>query len=88
MITPGELVALDDVLAKVRAEIVRARSKHDRFHSPHEAYAVLLEEVDELWDDVKANRLEPSLIEAVQVAAMAVRYILDLKDRVDPASEV
>jgi hypothetical protein len=62
MITPGELEALDGILAAVRQEIVRARSKHGRFHSPHEAYAVLLEEVDELWDDVKANRLDPSLL--------------------------
>lgn len=36
------------------------------------------EEVDELWEDVKANRKDAALKEAVQVAAMGLRYIVNL----------
>ena len=35
-------------------ELVDANTKHEpKFNSPHEAYAVLLEELEELKDDVK-----------------------------------
>jgi hypothetical protein len=63
--------------AAVMAELVRATGKHGRFNSPHEAYAILLEEVDELWDDIKKNRSTTAYIEAIQVAAMAVRFVVD-----------
>lgn len=50
--------------------------------SEHEAFAVLLEEVDELWDAVKLNQKSigrATLIqrEAIQVAAMAIRLIAE-----------
>ncbi|MBK7330566.1 MAG: hypothetical protein IPI85_16265 [Dehalococcoidia bacterium] len=65
-------------MAEVQAELQRAESKFPGFNSPHEGYAVILEELDELWDEVKANRgLTPSaLAEAIQVAAMGMRYCL------------
>lgn len=69
---------VDAALALVRAEIERAARKHPPFNSRHEGYAVLLEEVDELWDDVKADRHHPAIIEAIQVAAMGVRFVSDL----------
>ena len=49
-------------------------------NGPHEGYAVILEELDELWDEVKANRGTggQAAREALQVAAMALRYILDV----------
>lgn len=47
-------------------------------NSAHEAYAVMLEEVDELWEHVKTNQkrrdLEAMRKEAMQVAAMALRF--------------
>lgn len=70
---------IDDVLASVRAEVIRAQTKHPRpFASPHEGYGILAEEVDELWDDIKADRNDAARSEAVQVAAMAVRYLVEL----------
>lgn len=36
------------------AELEEANEKYSLFHSPHEAYAVLLEEVDEVRDDMKS----------------------------------
>lgn len=71
-------ILVDDLLRGVKSELLRAMSKFDSFNSAHEGYAVILEELDELWDEVKANDLNNALDEAVQVAAMAVRFILDL----------
>lgn len=76
---------VDDALASIRDEVLRAARKFPEFNSPHEGYAVLLEEVDELWDEVKANkgRSFDAHVEAIQVGAMAVRYMLDCGPRKD-----
>ncbi len=72
------------VIADVEAELARARVKFPRPEaSAHEGYAVLEEEVDELWDEVKANhpeRVARMRAEAIQVAAMAIRFIEDVCD--------
>lgn len=70
--------AIDDVQGRIRAEYLRARTKHAPMQSAHEGYAVLQEEVDELWDDIKANRsAQTQHEEAVQVGAMAFAFILE-----------
>lgn len=63
-------------------ELDRAIKKFAPMHGPHEGYAVILEELDELWDEVKANRgaAKGGRDEAIQVAAMAIRYVLDVCD--------
>lgn len=67
------------VMVDVMLEFNTAVNKFPRFASAHEGYAVLLEEVDELWDAVKANAPRERLrAEAVQVAAMAIRFIHDV----------
>ena len=69
----------------VVAELARAREKFPDFNSAHEGYAVLLEEMDELWDEVKGHygpeRTAKMRKEAIQVAAMALRFIQDVCDR-------
>jgi hypothetical protein len=71
-------LADDLVFQEVRDELARARKKFPRPQSsPHEGYGVLKEEFDECWDDIKANNLEGARAEAIQVAAMAVRLILE-----------
>lgn len=72
------MTRLDDVLLGVKIEVLRAQNKFAPFNSTHEGYAVIAEELDELWDDVKANKVGAAADEAEQVAAMAVRFILDL----------
>jgi NTP pyrophosphatase (non-canonical NTP hydrolase) len=63
-------------------EIKRAKSMYGDFASCHEAYAVLLEEVDELWDEVKQRHQDKAKIrkEALQVAAMAIRMAAELTE--------
>ena len=75
-LTAERVETLDKALLAVRAEVMRAIAKFPPFNSAHEGYAVLKEEVDELWDDVKRDYPEGALAEAVQVAAMGVRFIM------------
>ena len=71
-----------DFLHDLGNEVVRAEQLHAPFHSLHEAYAVILEEVDELWDEVrkKNERRDPHPVRAelVQIAAMCWRAARDL----------
>jgi hypothetical protein len=69
-------------LAITGNELMKARAKFPPFNSPHEGKAVIEEELDELWEHVKANTGTGSeaFWEAIQVAAMALRYAYDLSD--------
>lgn len=77
----------EKALALVLAEVTKATTRYGAFNSTHEAYGVLAEEVDELWDDIKANRTQHAAVEAVQVAAMAVRFIVDCPKWMEDESE-
>jgi NTP pyrophosphatase (non-canonical NTP hydrolase) len=59
-------------------ELEQARANWPKFNSAHEGFAVLREEVDELWEHVKTNQKRRDLAamkkEAIQVAAMALRF--------------
>lgn len=72
---------ISDALDKVHEELDRACDLFPPFASPHEGYAVLLEEVDELWDLVKVKQVnhdkKAMRAEAIQIAAMAVRFVKD-----------
>lgn len=80
---------VDAVTTEVLHEVLRAMAKFKPFNSAHEGYAVLLEEVDELWGEVKKNqhvRDRPLMrTEAIQCAAMAVRFILDIANDAETA---
>lgn len=71
---------LDLILAEVRREFLRAQ-KFGAFNSEHEGYAVIAEELDELWDAVKSNDWGSACRESIQVAAMGVRFFYDLSAR-------
>lgn len=75
-----------DALDEVFAEVKRSLDKHGGFRSGHEAYAVLLEEVDELWDEIKNDNSGgvEARTEAIQVAAMAVKYAVYIASRPEP----
>jgi|GEM_PF-1793483 len=75
-------IAIGRVIQDVLIEFHLASSKHAPMNSAHEAYSVILEEVEEFWDEVKKKRSERSLpnmrSELIQIAAMAVRAICNL----------
>lgn len=70
------------VLGEVAAELAHARSNHAPLNSAHEAYAVILEELDEfkieVWKKTRARDRAAMRAELIQLAAMAVRAIEDL----------
>lgn len=59
-------------------ELERASDKFGAFSGPHDGYAVILEELNEAWDEIKKNNSSEAWREMVQVAAMAMRFIYDL----------
>ena len=77
------------VAIEAARELTRARSKFHAFAGPHEGYAVILEELDELWDLVRAfpkrSSVDQMRSEAIQIAAMALRFIVDVCDAEKPA---
>lgn len=70
-------MTLDEYLQEVKTEVERATKLYGPFNSPHEGYGVILEELDEMWDEVKANDNAKARTEAVQTAAMLIRFLLD-----------
>ncbi len=74
-------------LKLIEQEVIRARAKFKPFYSAHEGYAVILEEVDELWAEVMLKQRNWTRLreEAIQVAAMAVRFITDITNVDDEA---
>ncbi len=75
----------DEAAAEAAAEVRRAKNFWpDDANSAHEQYAVLLEEVDELkahvWTNQKKRDLAAMRKEAIQVAAMALRFAAECCD--------
>jgi len=68
--------------AYAQDELRYARTTHAPLNSAHEGYAVILEEVDELWQEIKSKRNERDqtamLVELAHIAAMAGRIAEDL----------
>lgn len=66
----------------VEEELSRARYANRPVNSLHEGYAVILEELDEFWAEVKKNSkdrdLKNCVVELVQIAAMAQRTCEDI----------
>lgn len=74
---------LDKACNAVYNEVIRAKGMFpENFVNQHEGYAVLLEEVDELWDEIKKNQkvydLDKQRKEATQAAAMLMRFLVEL----------
>jgi len=87
LLTDEEHDRLDFIIWEVREELKRAMQKFGPMRSGHEGFAILMEEVDELWEAVRLNqgtegrsyRMER---ESTQVAAMAILFRFDLSGHV------
>ena len=86
--TQAEERALEENISKVVdvvvGELEKAMCKHGPISSQHEAHSVILEELQEFWEEVrKAQNSKVVSVEArkelVQIAAMAIRTLIDLK---------
>lgn len=80
--TDARYISATDIAAVLK-ELDRADSLYPKFPTQHHGYAILQEEVDELWDAVKLNqKTRPEREgrireEAVHVAAMALKFLRD-----------
>lgn len=76
----GILVDKQSALWVISTEYERAIGKFPPIKSAHEGYAIIKEEVDELWSEIKHNPKDWDAIktEAIQVAAMAMRFLIDV----------
>ena len=72
----------DVALQDAKAELIGAASVWPAFNSAHEGFGVLSEEVSELWDEVRVKQAhrDPEKLrrEAIQVAAMAIRFAVEV----------
>lgn len=66
--------------AEVIEELDSAIKNHAPMNSAHEGYAVIKEELEELWDEIKKRNPDSDLLrmEARQVAAMGIRFMIDI----------
>lgn len=75
---------LESNIAAINLECQDAMFNWPEFNTAHEGYAVILEEVDELWDEVKKkpkNRDSAKMkAECIQIAAMALRFATEICD--------
>jgi hypothetical protein len=73
---------VEKALDEVDEELAEATENYPPMRNYHEGYAVILEELDELWDEIKKRPTERDAKslrnEARQVAAMALRFMVDL----------
>ena len=73
---------IDEALAAIADERADAIRVWSRFNSYHEGYAVIKEEVDELWEEIKRSPRDVDAVkgEAIQVGAMILRFLNELCD--------
>lgn len=68
----------NQTIESVTRQLERARVKHANMNSLHEGYAVILEELDEVWECVRRDDRDGARKEVLHVAAMALRFYEDL----------
>lgn len=70
------------LIENLMLEYIYAVEEHGPFNSSHEGYAIMLEEMDELWDEIKKKKekrdKENMKKEALQIAAMGLRFAYDV----------
>jgi hypothetical protein len=73
---------VEKIIEDILIEFSKATSNYGEFHSPHEGYSIILEELEELWEEIKKspkNRDYKNMRkEAIQLTAMSLRFIYDM----------
>lgn len=81
MITKSDSLKYPIIAKIVIYEVEKALKQHPvPMRSAHEGYAILKEEVDELWDAIKLKEDDPTRDEQIReeayhVAAMSLRFL-------------
>lgn len=82
MSSDGAEIDVEDIerkLGEVQSELVSAMQDHGPFVSYHHGKAVIEEELDELWDEIKGDQSDEEMYdEAKQIAAMGLRFMVEL----------
>lgn len=71
----------EEIAVEIIEEYRRAERKFGPFNNGHEGYAVIKEELDELWKAVKSKdpmHMENARKKAIQIGAVAMRFAIDL----------
>ena len=66
---------------EVYEELKKAMTFHQSMFDAHQGYAIILEELDEAWFEIKCNDKQRTREEMIQVAAMALRFLHDVCDK-------
>ena len=86
---PDWVIQTKVIAALLIDELERANRMYGTsFASPHEGYAVMLEELDELFEEIRQKRPNKERLreEAIQVGAMAIKFIMSLEKGTSPSS--
>jgi len=75
---------MDKIIKLAITEAKKAEDKYQRpFASEHEFYGVLMEEIDELWDEIKKKEQDYDYKkmkkEAIQCIAVLLRFTKQIK---------
>jgi hypothetical protein len=68
-----------DHLFEIEDELQRATRLYGPYNSPHEGYAVILEQLDSAWDCIRLDDFKQAKKEMIKVAAGCVRFLLDVR---------
>lgn len=83
--TPTKNDLIVENMLEIEIECKNAMFNWPEFHSAHEGFAVLAEEVDELWEIVRQKPKDRTLAkmktECIQIAAMALRFATEICDK-------
>ncbi len=75
-------LTVPEALETIGQEYAAARARHAPMRGAHEGNAVILEELDELWELVRQDRgaRPEAILEAMQIAAMALAYMVEVAE--------
>ena len=69
--------SMEKILNDIKKEVQTVELKFPAYNSSHEGYALIAEELNELWDLVKARShdYKAEYLEAKHIACTAIRYM-------------